>query len=126
MPFGKDKLVAIVGASANKQKYGYRVLADLFNAGWNVAPVNPKSGIILGLKVHNKISSMPELPDGVVFVTQPEVTRKVLEEVVALGIKDIWMQPGAESKEAIEYCEQNGLNCIHDACIMVEKSNLSK
>jgi len=43
------------------------------------------------------------------FVTQPAVTEKALIECKNLGLKNIWMQPGAESKNAIEYCKQNGL-----------------
>jgi len=123
--FKKDNTIAIVGASNNKEKYGHQVLENLHNAGFKVIPINPKEKEILNLKVFSNLSSVKDKIDSVVFVTKPEVTLKVLEEVKELGIKDVWMQPGAESGEAIEYCSKNGLHCINNACIMMEKGNLT-
>ncbi len=122
--FKKDNTIAIVGASNNKEKYGYKVLEDLHNADFKVIPINPKEKEILNLKVFSNLSSVKDKIDSVVFVTKPEVTLKVLEEVKELGIKDVWMQPGAESGEAIEYCSKNGINCVNNTCIMIEKGNL--
>ncbi|MBU0625936.1 CoA-binding protein [Patescibacteria group bacterium] len=31
------------------------------------------------------------------------------------------MQPGSESDRAIAYCEMNGIECVHDACIMIDR-----
>jgi predicted CoA-binding protein len=59
----------------------------------------------------------------VIFVTQPKVTEKVLEEVKILGIKNVWLQPGAQSDEAIEFCKKNTIECIHDACIMIQRKS---
>jgi len=51
-------------------------------------------------------------------VTNPMVTEKVVEECRKLGIRYVWMQPGAESRAAIEFCESNAIVCIHGACVM--------
>lgn len=122
--FKKDHTIAILGASNNKEKYGYKVLEDLHNAGFKVIPINPKEKEILNLKVYSNLSSIEDKIDSVVFITKPEVTEKVLKEVKELGIKDVWMQPGSESDIAIEYCSKNGINYINNACIMMEKGNL--
>jgi predicted CoA-binding protein len=58
----------------------------------------------------------------VIFVTQPTVTEKVLEQVKTLWIKNVWLQPGAQSDNAIEFCKKNMIECIHDACIMIQKN----
>lgn len=117
----KNKTYAVVGASDNQEKYGFKVLNDLVQGGYRVFPVNPKGGEILGLKVYSEIKDIPEKVDYVIFVVPPEITKKVLVDILDLGIKDIWLQPGSESQEVIEYCQNNNLNCIHDACIMVER-----
>lgn len=59
--------------------------------------------------------------DVIVFVTQPVVTEKVLEEAKTLGIKKVWLQPGAQSDKAIQFCKENAIECIHDACIMIQR-----
>lgn len=124
MPFSAKNIIAIVGASNNPDKYGYKVLADLQSADWHLIPINPKEENILDLKVYRSILDVPEKIDGVVFVTKPEVTEQVLLEVKKLGIKDVWFQPGAASDGAVSFCKINDINYINDACIMVEKKNL--
>lgn len=112
---------AVIGVSKNPEKYGHKVFKDLLGAGWDVYPVNPKESEILGQKVYPKLSNIEKEVDVVIFVVPPQVTLEVLNEVKELGIKNVWLQPGSESNEAIEYCKSNEINCIHDACIMIER-----
>ncbi|MFA6322337.1 MAG: CoA-binding protein [Candidatus Buchananbacteria bacterium] len=118
----KNKTYAIIGASNNSDKYGFKVLKDLTEAGYKVYPINPKNGEILGLKVYKKIAEVPEKIDFVIFVVPPSVTEQVLPEVKKMKIENVWLQPGSESSQAIAYCQTNGINCIHHACIMIEKN----
>lgn len=117
----KNFTYAIVGASNNEGKYGHKVLSDLLNAGFKVIPINPKETKIMGLKAYSSISDCREEIDVVVFVVPPRITEKVLEEVLKLEIKNVWMQPGSESKKAIEICEKNKISHIYNACIMINK-----
>jgi len=117
----KEKIYAVVGASNNPEKYGYKVMKYLLNKGQEVIPVNPKEKEILGQKVYAKISEISKSVDMVIFVVPPLVTEKVLTEVASLGIKRVWMQPGRESEKAINFCQENGLECTHHACIMMKK-----
>lgn len=117
----KNYNYAIVGASNNKDKYGFKVLSDLLEAGFRVVPINPKETEILGRKTYPSLSECREKIDVVVFVVPPKITEKVLEEVLKLEIKNVWMQPGSESEEAIKICEKNNINLIQNACIMLSK-----
>ncbi|MFA6256419.1 MAG: CoA-binding protein [Candidatus Absconditabacterales bacterium] len=117
----KDFLYAVVGASNNKKKYGYKVFKDLLDAGYKVLPINPTEKEILGEKVYTNLSDVKEKIDGAIFVTQPIVTQKVLKEVKTLGIKNVWLQPGSQSDAAIEFCKKNTIECVHDACIMIQR-----
>lgn len=119
----KNNKYAVIGVSKNPEKYGYRVFKDLLGAGWEVYPVNPKEDEILGQKVYPKLSNIDKKIDVVIFVVPPQVTLEVLNEVEKLDIKNVWLQPGSESPEAIEYCKKNEINCIHDACIMIERKS---
>ena len=119
----KKNLYAVVGASNNEEKYGYKVFKDLLDAGYKVLPINPSEKEILGQKVYATLSEVKENIDVVIFVTQPIVTEKVLEEVKKIGIKNVWLQPGAQSDAAIQFCRKNNIECIHDACIMIQRKN---
>jgi len=117
----KKFLYAVVGASNNPEKYGYKVFKDLLDGWYKVLPINPSEKEILWVKVYPTLSETKKNIDVVIFVTQPETTEKVLEEVKILGIKNVWLQPGAQSETTIEFCRRNNIECIHDACIMIQR-----
>jgi predicted CoA-binding protein len=111
---------AVVGASSNREKYGNKVLRVYQQNGLDVVPVNPGGGDIEGLTAYRDLAAVPGPVDGVSIITPPAVTEKVVEQANRLGIKNIWMQPGAESARAIELAEQAGANVIAGgACILV-------
>ena len=117
----KDSVIAVVGASNNPDKYGYKIYQDLKGAGYRVYPVNAREQEIQGDKAYPNISSLPEKPDVVDIVVPPQVTEQIIKEAADKGIDIVWMQPGAESENAIKYAKECGINCIHNACIMVAR-----
>ncbi|MEX2092127.1 MAG: CoA-binding protein [Pirellulales bacterium] len=118
--FLEGKRFAVVGASANREKYGNKVLRVYQQRQLDVVPVNPTGGEIEGLTAYTDLASVPGTIDGVSIITPPKVTDGVVAQALALGIKHIWMQPGAESAAAIELAEQAGANVIAGGpCILV-------
>jgi predicted CoA-binding protein len=118
--FLDENKFAVVGASTDRSKYGNKVLRCYQMNGREAIPVNPKDKIIEGVAA---VSSVLELPDDVKsisVITPPSITEKVVAAAVAKGITSIWMQPGAESKAAVQACIENGINVIADgSCILV-------
>ena len=111
---------AVVGASANREKYGNKVLRVYQQRGLDVVPVNPAGGEIEGLTAYPDLDSVPGTIDGVSIITPPKVTDGVVAQAVERGIKNIWMQPGAESPAAVRLAEQAGANVIAGGpCILV-------
>ena len=117
----KDYTYALIGASANKDKYGYKVLENLLDAGFKVVPINPKGGEILEQKVYKNINEVETDIDVAIFVVPPAVTEKVINDVVKLNIKKVWLQPGSESEKVIRFCDEHKIVCQHSACIMLEQ-----
>lgn len=123
----KKNVIAFVGASNNPEKYGYKILKTMLERGFKCIPINLKENEILGQKAYPDLTTAvealsPTKIDLVDFIVPPPVVLQVLSEVEKLGIKNVWLQPGSESPEAIVYCEQNGINCVHDACVMIESA----
>lgn len=111
---------AVVGASSNREKYGNKVLRVYQQNKLEVVPVNPAGGEIEGLAAYPDLASIPGTIDGISIITPPKVTDGVVQQALALGIKNIWMQPGAESSAAIELAETAGANVIAGGpCILV-------
>ena len=110
---------AVVGASRDQSKYGYKVLMDLKNGGYEAFAVNPACDDIEGIPCYPDLHSLPKKPDLLITVVPPKVTEKAVREAKEVGIDKIWMQPGSESDEAISYAEDNGIGVMHNACIMI-------
>ena len=114
------KKFAVVGASADRSKYGNRVLRCYQMNGLEVVPVNPKEKTIEGVACVASVSQLADDVESLSVITPPQVTEQVVEQAIAKGVKNIWMQPGAESRAAVARCTQNGINVIADgSCLLV-------
>ncbi len=111
--------IAVVGASNDPEKYGNIIVKNLQGKGYTVLPVNPKETHIAGLSTYADLAALPETPDIVNFVTPPKVTRKVLEQVAALGFPHVWLQDGSFDDQVLDYVARAPFKTVHDACIMV-------
>lgn len=120
---------AVVGASTNREKYGNKVLRVYQQNKRPVYPINPFGGVIEGLESFKSLTELitarkaaePSFAiHGVSIITPPKITEQIVEECARLGIKHLWMQPGAESTAAIARAEELGLNVIAGGpCILV-------
>jgi uncharacterized protein len=117
--FLKHKNYAIIGVSENQEKYGYKIFRNLLEKGYNVYPVNPKIDEIDGVKVYPSLAAIEDPVDVVDLVVPPAVTEKIVRQCKDLGLTRIWMQPGAESQAAIDFCKENEIDVIHGMCVMV-------
>lgn len=110
----------VVGASSKPHKYGNKVLRCYLQNQRKVVPVNPVEKEIEGLACIASVGDLPGHVASISIITPPQVTEKVVEQAIARGIKNIWMQPGAESAKAVALCEMAGLNVISDgSCVLV-------
>ena len=113
--------IALVGASNDKEKYGNKIYRDLRSKGYNVTPINPKEEKIEGDKAYVSIEQMEKLPDIANFVVPPSIAIKIAQNIVDLGVKYLWFQPGSESNELENWLKNtDGIKYLINACIMVE------
>jgi hypothetical protein len=116
----KKYCYAIVGASPDRSKFGYKVLMDLKSKGFKVVPINPRHSKIEDLACYQNLSSLKPRPDVVVVITPPEVSLKILEECTQCNCNLLWFQPGAENGAVIQKAKELGLKAVFDRCIMRE------
>tara|TARA_Y100001970_G_C14016374_1_gene741154 strand:+ start:344 stop:721 length:378 start_codon:yes stop_codon:yes gene_type:complete len=118
----KDKniKIAIIGASNNSTKYGYKIYKNLLLKGYDVTPINPKGVLIDGVETLPSIVKMSNKPDIIDFVVPPSIALSEAKSLEANGFDNFWFQPGSESQELIEFLNTKNINYLVGECIMVE------
>ncbi len=128
-PGAKDRLgilraaksIAIVGASPKPERASYFVGTYLQQStDYRVYFVNPNADEILGQPVYKSLADLPEVPDIVDVFRKASDIPSVIDEVVAIGAKTVWVQLGIWNQDAALYGEQQGLTVVMDRCIKVE------
>ncbi len=118
--FLKARAFGVVGASTDRHKYGNKVLRCYQQHGLKAVPVNPKVPEIEGAKSVASVLDLPAEVESISIITPPAVTEQVVEQAAAKGIRNVWMQPGAESQRAVAACREHGIHVIADgSCLLV-------
>jgi len=112
--------VAILGASADRSKFGNKAVRAFLARGFTVYPVNPKGGEVEGLPVYKSLAEIPAAVklDRISVYLPPGIGLKTLPEIAARGTDELWLNPGSESDELVAAAEAQGLNVIQ-ACSIV-------
>jgi uncharacterized protein len=117
--FLESQPIALVGVSRNPKKFGYAAYKELKDKGMKIIPVNPETDEIMGEKAYRNITSLPEDVRGIIVMTRKDKTASVVREAVARGIKEIWIQQMAGTKEAVNELRGADVNCITGECILM-------
>lgn len=111
---------AVAGASEVTYKFGFKCFQCLIQNGRKAYPVNPNVTSVLGEKAFPDLASLPEKVESVSIITPPAVTEQIVADAIACGVKNIWMQPGADSPQAVKAAQDAGINVIYGGpCLLV-------
>jgi predicted CoA-binding protein len=118
--FLKSPAYGVVGASLQRHKFGNKVLRCYQQNGRRATAVNPHETEIEGAPCVASVRDLPDEVRSISIITPPAVTERVVREAIGKGIRHVWMQPGAESEDAIAACHAAGLDVIADgSCLLV-------
>jgi uncharacterized protein len=120
------KVFAVTGASQDTAKFGYKIFRFMKAAGYEVYAVNPNAAEVDGERCYRSLTDLPAKPDCVITVTPYPATENTAREAVALGIPYVWMQPGSESRIAIEEGGKGAEVISGGPCVMVEYNRLQR
>jgi predicted CoA-binding protein len=105
--------IAIIGASADRIKFGNKAVRAYLQAGYQVFPVHPSARMIEGLLAYRSISDVPvETLDRVSLYLPPEVGLQAIEQIAEKSAREVWLNPGAESAALIARGKELGLNIV--------------
>jgi predicted CoA-binding protein len=106
------KTVAVIGASNDRSKYGNKAVRAYLSRGFRVYPVNPKEETVEGLRAYGSILDIEAEIDRATLYVPPKVGLKVIEEIAQKGVKELYINPGAESDELIDKAHKLNLEPI--------------
>ncbi len=118
--------LAVVGLSGDPDRPSHTVSAAMQAAGYRILPVNPTLETVLGERCYPSLRDLPIRPDVVNVFRLPRFVPAIVDEMIALGLRDLWVQLGIVHFEAAERAEQAGLRVVMDRCIVVEQRRLQR
>ena len=117
---GEGRTIAVVGLSENPAKPSHYVPEYMQQHGYKIYPVNPSIASVLGERSYASLAELPVKPDVVNVFRVPALIPAIVDEMLMLGLKNLWVQQGIVNLEAAERAEQGGIRVVMDRCIMVE------
>ena len=115
---GSERVVAVIGASNDRQKFGNKAVRAFAAEGHRVIPINPTAAEIEGLKAYPSVRDVEGPIDMATLYVRPPVALALLDELAEKQIPEIWVNPGAESDELVKEAQARKLNVIV-ACSIV-------
>ncbi len=101
--------IAIIGASAKRSKFGNKAVRAYQAGGYTVYPIHPAQSEVEGLPVYKSVLDVPEFIEVASFYVSPAVGLNVIEEVARKGIRQVILNPGAESAELLHRAAELGI-----------------
>lgn len=119
------RTIAVIGLSANPGKPSNYVPTYMQQHGYRILPVNPLVETVLGEKSYASLSDLPIKPDIVNVFRLPKFIPAVVDEMLQLGLQNLWIQSGIIHPEAAARAEAGGIHVVMDRCIMVEHRHVT-
>jgi len=122
----EPRTLAVVGLSDNPGKASHSVSAYMQQHGYRILPVNPATSEVLGEPSYTSLAALPFKPDVVNVFRLPKFIPAIVDEMIALRLKNLWVQLGIVSLEAAARAEQAGIRVVMDRCILIEHARLTR
>ncbi len=123
-PERAPRTLAVVGLSDDPRKPSHSVSAYMQRAGYRIFPVNPAVPEVLGERCFPSLRDLPVKPDVVNVFRLPRFIPAIVDEMIALGLRDLWVQLGILNLEAAQRAEAAGIHVVMDRCILIEHQRL--
>ena len=119
------RTIAVIGLSDDPSKPSHYVSAYMQQHGYKIYPVNPAIPEVLGEKSYPSLSDLPIKPDIVDVFRLPKFIPAIVDEMLQLGLPNLWVQQGIVHREAAAHAEAGGIHVVMNRCIMVEHMRLT-
>ena len=112
------RVVAVVGASRDRAKFGNKAVRAFRHCGYDVVPINPAGGVIEGVPAYASVLDVPRPIDVATVYLRPATGEQVMEEIAGKGIGELWLNPGADDPRVVARARALGLDPILECSII--------
>ena len=123
-PERRPRTLAVVGLSNDPTRPSHSVSAYMQRHGYRIVPVNPGIHSALGERSFPTLKDLPERPDVVNVFRLPRYIPAIVDQMIELGLQDLWVQLGIRHEAAAIYAEEAGIRVVMDRCILIEHARL--
>lgn len=116
--FERTRRIALVGASPQPSRPSHGVMHYLLQAGYEVIPVRPGGGQVLGVPCVERLADLEEIPDLIDVFRASEFVSGIVDEAIALGAPVLWLQDGVIDEAAAARGTAAGLTVVMDDCTL--------
>ena len=124
-PKESPRTIAVIGLSEVPSKPSHYVSAYMQQRGYKIYPINPAIPEVLSEKSYTSLADLPIKPDIVNVFRLPKFIPAIVDEMLQLGLPNLWVQQGIVNLEAAARAEASGIHVVMDRCIMIEHRSLT-
>lgn len=125
LPEVKSITIAVIGLSDNPDRPSYYVSAYMQQKGYRIFPINPLLESVLGERCYGSLTELPSKPDIVNVFRTSNFIGAIVDDMVKLGLNNLWVQQGIVNLNAAALAEAAGVHVVMDRCIMVEHRRMT-
>jgi predicted CoA-binding protein len=119
------RTIAVIGLSEVPAKPSHYVSEYMQQHGYKIYPINPSIQSVLCEKSYTSLADLPIKPDIVNVFRLPKFIPAIVDEMLRLGLPNLWVQLGIINLEAATRAEAGGIHVVMDRCIMVEHRHVT-
>jgi uncharacterized protein len=112
------RTVAVIGASADRRKYGNKAMRAYLQQGYTVIPINSHESEVEGHRAYASVLDVPGEIDMATLYVPARSGLQVIEDIAKKGVAEVWLNPGADDDEVVSRARELGLNTIQ-ACSII-------
>ena len=113
-----QKVVAVIGASSNREKFGNKALRAFERQGYRVIPINPSEPEVEGHKAYASVLDVPDAIDMATVYVPVRPGISIMEQLAQKGVGEVWLNPGADDHRVVQRARELGLKVIQ-ACSII-------
>jgi len=123
-PARQHRTLAVIGLSDDPTRPSHSVSAYMQSHGYRILPVNPAVAHVLGERSYPSLADLPDHPDVVNVFRLPRYIPAIVDEMIDLGLQNLWLQLGIINEPAAIKAQQAGIHVVMDRCILIEHARL--
>jgi predicted CoA-binding protein len=123
--FVRKEHIIVAGVSRNGKKFGNSAVKELQKRGYKISVVHPSAVTLEEIPCVRSCAAAGDANAGLLVVLPPKNVPGILHEAVNAGIKNVWLQQGAESPEAITLAQSLDLEFVSGKCILMYAGNVT-